>query len=88
VPVDVDRLTTELALTGIPWDRARWDRFVRDLSPEEQALEVQMLVDSAEPPPRDVWRDVLDVLGAAAKVGADVAGIESGVAAIVALVKL
>lgn len=92
MPVDVGALTTELALTGIPWDRARWERFVRDLTPDEQQLEVQMLVDSAEPPPADAWADaakvLLAALGTAGAVGADLAGIGSGVAAIQAIARL
>jgi hypothetical protein len=92
VSIDVDRLTTELALTGIPWDKARWDRFVRALTPAEQELEVQMLVDSAEPPPADAWaaalKVLLAVLGTAGTIGADLAGIGAGVAAIQAIAKL
>lgn len=89
---DGDRLAAELALTGVGWDEARWSKFLRDLTPEEQRLEVQVLADSAEPPPTSAWADALKVLlavlGTAATVGADLAGIGSGVAAIQAIAKL
>jgi hypothetical protein len=92
VPVAVDQLTTELALTGIPWDKARWDRFVRDLTPAEQRLEVQMLVDSAEPPPPNAWaaalKVLLAVLGTAGAIGADLSGIGAGIAAIQTIAKI
>ena len=87
----LDRLTTDLALTGVPWDKPRWERFVRDLTPEEQALEVQMLADSAEPPTTSAWQDALRimvaVLGALPTVAADLVGLGSAVTAIEAAIR-
>lgn len=86
-----DRLAAELALTGVGWDEARWAKFLQ-LSPDEQRLEVQVLADSAEPPPGSAWQHALKVLlavlGTAATIGGDLAGIGSGIAAIEAVAKL
>ena len=80
-----DDLVVRLTLTGIPWDAPRWKSFL-ELSPEEQALEVQMLADSGEPPSPDTWKEVLSVLQIALTITSTVVGIATGVAGVVGAV--
>ena len=80
-------LSTELALTGIGWDKDRWERFLNELTPEEQALEVQMLVDSAQAPPTSAWSVALKILQAALSVAGAVSGIGGAISAVQAVAK-
>lgn len=88
---ETDQLTAKLALLNIPWDKARWDRFINELTPEEQALDVQLLAGSVVPPAKNEWQEALNLLLAVLNVGAaianPVAGIAGAVTAIQALVK-
>lgn len=76
-----DELVATLAETGVQWDPQRWRNFL-ELTPDEQALEVQMVMDSGEPPTRSTWTDVLAILVMSAKVVGVVAGIASGIGGI------
>ena len=77
-----DELTTKLATTGIGWDKTRWDRFVTSLTPEEQQLEVQMMLDAAAPPSTDAWNVVLTILQDVLVVAAGVTGIAGAISAV------
>ena len=81
----IDNLSTRLALTGIPWDKPHWAAFLK-LSPSEQALEVQMLADSAVIE-TDAWNTVLTILNDILIVAAGVAGIAGAISAVQTVMK-
>lgn len=55
-----------------------WKRFL-GLSPSEQQLVTQMLVEAEEPPPHSAWADVLTILQGVVAVAGAVSGVSSGV---------
>ena len=84
---DIDKLTTRLALTGVGWDKPRWDRFINELTPKEQALEVQMMADAAVPPSKDAWAEVFTILTAVLTVAGAVSGVAGAIQAIEGVIK-
>ena len=87
VVTSIDDMTTKLALTGLGWDKPRWDRFVNELLPDEQALEVQMLLDSAVAPPTSAWALPLKILEGALAVAGAVSGIGGAISAVQGVIK-
>lgn len=82
-----DDLVTKLALLNIPWDKARWDRFINELTPEEQALDVQLLAGSTVPPSKSEWQSALNLLLVVVNTAVDIANPIAGIAGAVAAVK-
>jgi len=87
MPSATDGLSTQLALTGIGWDKDHWERFLNELTPEEQALEVQMLLDSAVAPPTSAWALPLKILEGALAVAGAVSGIGGAISAVQGVIK-
>lgn len=83
----LDDLTTQLAMTGVKWDKARWDRFVNDLTPQEQALEAQMYADSDVGPEKSAWQEALELLTVGLAIAGAVSGIAGAVSAVQTVVK-
>jgi hypothetical protein len=83
----IDDLTTKLALTGVGWDKPRWDRFVNDLTPQEQALEAQMYADSAVGPTKSAWQEAMNILTVALAIAGAVSGISGAISAVQGVIK-
>ena len=87
MPVTRAELTTRLTAVVPQWSEASWGAFL-DATPEEAALMLQILQDSAEPPPTDAWVVVLEILQGAVSVAGAVTGIAGAIGAVQAVVKL
>ena len=85
--MDTDALTTQLALCGVGWDKPRWDRFINDLTPDEQALEATMYADSAVGPTTSAWDEALKILTAVLEVAGAVSGIAGAISAVQGVAK-
>lgn len=80
-------------LAGIqkhPWSGEDWNSFLA-ARPDDQALMVQMLQDSAEPAPTNAWTEALAILAdvgtAVGSVVAAITGVDSAVNAIKDIIK-
>lgn len=83
-----DDLVTQLSqISGHPWGKERWNRFM-SCTPDEQKLMVQMLQDSTAAAPASAWTVALAILQTAEQVAATVSGIGGAIGAIQAIVKL
>lgn len=81
----VDQLTTKLALLNVGWDKKRWDRFVNELTADEQQLELQMLKDASAPGAFDLGATLLVVLQDALIVAGAVTGIATAITSVKAV---
>lgn len=84
--MSTQELCRKLTAVVPQWDEARWSAFLAS-PPEDQALMVQMLQDSAEPAPTSAWVTVLEILQVATTVAGAVTGIAGAIGSIQAVVK-
>jgi hypothetical protein len=84
--LSTQELCRKLTVVVPQWDEARWSRFLSTAA-EDQALELQMLADSAEPPPANAWTVVLTILQDTLAVAGAVTGIAGAIGAVQSVIK-
>lgn len=84
--MSTQELCKRLASAAPQWEEARWSAFLAATA-SEQELMLQILADSAEPPPTDVWSVVLTILQDALAVAGAVTGIAGAISAVQGVIK-
>jgi hypothetical protein len=84
--VSTQELCKRLASAAPQWEESRWSAFL-EATPQEQTLMLQILADSAEPPPMDAWTVVLTILQDTLAVAGAVTGIAGAISAVQSVIK-